>query len=1074
MKATQTLLRTSSTALHRLTALSAMLLAITACVPGSDNGNGVGGPPSDCAQSKPHHRHAEWGDNDSGRNQKDWDDAQGFHHHEWDDAQGHHHHEWCDDHGNHNHDYDDAQGHHHHDWCDDNGKYSHDYDDDHGHHHDGDDDKHTSTSTSTAIATNCQNTATTTTTSTSTSTSTYSFPSLPGRTCNVDTFTQNGGTTQYVKKVDILFVMDHSGSMTRHWDEIAQNIQTMVKQLPATTDIRYGVMLADVGAWSGRLYTPFNAAYLDNQKMTTAQIATALQNTFEAAMNVSDAGSGEASLYSLTKAVTTNAVTNQKAGFFRADAGLSVIFMSDENDIGVTAPSVAGIPVKCDASFEAGIKKSYYDAGAITVSSTIAALKALKGEMPMKASAFVNITKTDLFTDNSPNARCIYDMIGYGYTDIASATQGTLYSIQQDKVAGLTQLGQMIAQSLALQHDFPLSQPAANVDPATILNAVDGALQPGTYSATTDSEHIDNSGQFGSTIQIRYCAPVATVKPTWSISGFAGTPAQTSVGLSWQTTQYATSGKILWGTSASSLTNEADDANTATSHAVTVSGLTPNTVYYFQAVSSDTFGQSQSSAVLSFRTLPQWTISGVSAQAARNSASVQWNTAEYPTAGYVLWGSAANGLTNQSAITATANAHSVALAGLSASTTYYYQVVSSDDLGQSESSAVQSFTTQADWGITGFAGTAGLTSVALAWSTPNQATTGVVLYGTSAGALGSQVSDSASGTDHSATVNGLTPDTDYYFQAVASASSSDSKSSAVILVHTAAANWQVTGFGGTSTQTSVTVTWTTPGFATSGSVAWGDSSTALPNTVIDTANGQSHSVTITGLTAGTVYYFEATSADTYGDQRSSAVVAISTQAIPLPTWSITGFAGTSTTNSVTLTWQTSQYATSGAVIWGNSATTLGGQVNDTVTGTNHSVTITGLSANTVYYFQALGADDKGQNQSSSVIQVSTMADVVVTPPSNWTITGFDGTTTADTVNLIWTTPGAQTTATVRVGTSATDLMLMTLNVTTASDTQQMAVTGLAPNTQYFLQVIATDSAGKSVESVVISKTTKAQ
>jgi hypothetical protein len=927
----------------------------------------------------------------------------------------------------------------------------------------------TSTATKTQTATN-----TSVNTSTATSTSVYTFPTAPGRVCTVDSFTQSGGTTQYVKKIDVLFVMDHSGSMKRHWDEIAANIENMVKQLPATTDIRYGVMLADVGAWSGKLYNPLGTAYLDNQKMSVAQISAALQKTFAAAMKVSDAGSGEAALYSLTQAVTVRAAANQRAGFFRADAGLSVIFMSDENDIGVMAPHAAGIPVKCDASFEAGIKKTYYDSKGITVASTIGALKALKGELPVKANAFVNITKADLFTDNSAGAHCLYDMIGYGYIDAASASQGLLYSIQQSKAAGLTQLGQLIAQSLALQHDFPLSQPASKVDPATVLAAVDGAAAPGIYSAATDSEHLENGGRFGSQIQVRYCAPVANQGVAWTLTGFTGTPSQTSVGLGWQTTQYATSGKILWGTSAAALTNEVNDSNVATNHAVTVSGLIPNTVYYFQAVSSDTFGQTQSSAVLSFRTLPQWTISEVSAQAARTSASVQWNTAEYPTTGYVLWGSAANGLTNQSAVTATANAHSMALGGLSPSTTYYYQVVASDDLGKSESSAVQSFTTQADWGITGFAGTPSLTSVALTWNTPNQATTGVVFYGTSAGSLGSQVSDSANGTAHSANVGGLNPDTDYYFQAVASVSGSASKSSAVILVHTAAANWQITGFGGSSTQTSVTVSWTTPGFATSGSVAWGNSSTALPNTVIDTANGEAHSATLSGLTAGTVYYFEATSVDAYGGQRSSAVVAISTAAIPLPTWSITGFAGTSTTSSVTLTWNTSQYATSGAVIYGDSATTLGGQTNDSVTGTSHSVTISGLSANTVYYFQALGADDRGQNQKSDVIQVATMANVVVTPPANWVITGFDGTSTGNTVNLIWTTPGAPTTATVKVGTSASDLTLRTVTVNTASETQQLAVTGLNLSTQYFFQVIATDSAGKSQESVIISKTTKAQ
>jgi hypothetical protein len=1067
-----------TTWLSRFSTLSAVLLAITGCVPGQDSGNGGGAPVVNC-DPRPHHRHPEW-DDDKGKNHRDWDDDKGFHHHEWDDDHGKHHREACDDRGHHHHDFDDDHGHHHRDWKDDRGHNSRDWDDDHGHHHDGDDHDddddgaHTVTSTSTSTA--CQNnTATVTNTSTSTSTSTatsgYQFPILPGRTCTVDSFQQQGGTTQYVKKVDILFVMDHSPPMDRHWQEMATNIESMVRQLPASTDIRYAVLLADVSAWSGRLYSPFGAAYLDNQRMSGAQIAEALQRTFSAATRVSDASGGEVGIYSLYRAVTAHAAENQRAGFFRPDAGLSVIFMSDGNDIGSPVPRNSGLPVKCDANFEMGVKSRYYDANSINVTATIAALKALKGERPVKASAFVNITAADVFIDNDPHARCLEDTIGYGYVDIASATGGTLYSIHQDVASGLAQCGKMIAQSLELQHDFQLSHPANQVDPATILSVVDGALVNGTYHAANNSEHLENAGQNGSTIQIRYCAPVAAVN--WNLTAFTGTPSQTSVGLSWLTSEYATSGKVMWGTTADALTNEADEAGKGTNHAVTVSGLTPNTLYYFQATSADEFGVVKTSPVISVRTYPDWTITNVAAQAARTSASVTWTTAEYATKGHVIWGLAANALTNQSADAATANAHNVALTGLSPATTYFYQVVSSDEFGLTKSSDVLSFTTEADWGIFGLAGAATRTSVTLDWSTPDQATNGQILWGRST-ALGNVANEGGSAsTSHQLVVSGLTADTDYYFQAVnTDPTTGQVKSSNVILVHTAV-DWNVTGFAGTSTTNSVTVSWTTPGYSTSGAVAWGTDGATLGNSVADTANGTAHSLTVVGLNPDTVYYFRASSTDVDGITKASAVVAIRTQPLPLPTWSIANFAGTSTKSSVTLTWDTTQYATSGAVVWGTSLTSMNNQVSDTVTGTHHSVTITGLAADTIYFFQALASDNRGQNKSSDVIQVRTMADST-TPPSNWTIVGFDGTSTANQVNLIWNTPGAPTKATVKVGTSATDLTLMSIDVATFAATQQLAVPGLTPSTQYFFQVVATDTAGRTVESVIISKTTKAQ
>ena len=261
----------------------------------------------------------------------------------------------------------------------------------------------------------------------------------------------------------------------------------------------------------------------------------------------------------------------------------------------------------------------------------------------------------------------------------------------------------------------------------------------------------------------------------------------------YQLTQYATSGKVMWGSSANALVNEADDPNITTNHALTVSGLAPNTTYYFQATSADSTGQAHSSQILSVTTLPQWTISGISAQASRTGATIQWTTAAYPTSGYVNWGLSSSGLTNQSAMAAVGNGHSIGLSCLSPATTYYYQVVASDGLGQSQSSPIQSFTTAADWGISGFAGLATRNSVTLSWQTSDQVTAGSILWGTSS-ALGNAAPEgSIASTNHQMVVSGLAPDTDYYFQVLATDPTGVSKTSNLILVHTAL-DWTIGGF----------------------------------------------------------------------------------------------------------------------------------------------------------------------------------------------------------------------------------------------------------------------------------------
>lgn len=923
-------------------------------------------------------------------------------------------------------------------------------------------------------------TGTTTETATSTSTATGTsgggaqFPPQPARVCTIDKYKQGTGE-QTLKKVDILFMMDHSGSMSDDWERVANNMQELVKQLPSDTDIHYAVILGDVGYWKGKLYAPSGyPVVLDNQKMKVQEISQKLHKTFVEGMKVSDASQGEALFYSLYYAVTTNAVANQKLGFFRPDAALSIIFMSDEQEVGSPFPSRAtlaaqGLPYRCDEKFEDGIKRDYYDKKSINVDSTYAAVKALKGDFPVKTHAFINITAQDLFKRNNRNASCLYDSLGYGYKEIVDKSKGVLFSIQENKADGLARCGKAIKESLSIIHDFQLSKPANKVDPLMISAMVDGGPVAHNYIASSNTVHLDNAGVANSLVEIQHCEPDGRV--AWNLSGFTGTPAQTSVGLSWVTAEYATNGKILWGNAANNLSNTENDANIASNHAATVSGLQPNTLYYFQAVSADEFGQEKASAVQSFRTLPDWSFSGIASQTARNSASVAWNTSEYPTKGKLLYGLAPNALNAESDFTAVANAHNVNVGGLSPGTAYYFQIVGSDEYGLEKRSSVDSFTTQADWGIVGFEGQSTRTAVSLVWGTPDQASAGSVAWGTSPSNLNHLANEGASGTSHGVVISGLSPDTDYYFQAVATDANSTKRSN-VILVHTQV-DWSISNFAGTSTQTSVNVAWSTLGFATSGRVVWGTSDTNLNGTATDANVGVSHNLTISGLTPDTVYYFRADSVDNDGMGKSSDVVAIRTQAVPLPTWTIGNFAGSSTIDSVTLTWATSQYATNATVLWGDSLTSLSHQVQEGSSGTSHSVTVGGLQADTIYYFQVVATDDRGQEQLSDVIPVRTLVDATQNPPTNWVISGFDGTTTSSEVHLIWVTTGAETKATVMVGTDPSDLTLMQLSENTYSSGSHMfTVNGLQANTVYYVKVIAADNTGKTVESSVISKRTK--
>ncbi|MDR3660907.1 MAG: hypothetical protein P4L86_11040, partial [Mycobacterium sp.] len=443
----------------------------------------------------------------------------------------------------------------------------------------------------------------------------------------------------------------------------------------------------------------------------------------------------------------------------------------------------------------------------------------------------------------------------------------------------------------------------------------------------------DDRGQTQSSAVISVTT-AAIPLPVWSISGFAGTTTQTTATLSFSTSEYATTGAIRWGTAADSLTNVTpSDASPVTAHSFNITGLASSTTYYFQAVASDDRGQEHTSAVISVTTaaipLPVWSISAFAGTPAQNSVALTFTTAEYSTTGKVLWGTAAGSLTNVAGPDSMpGTVHTYTVNGLAAATTYYFQAIATDDRGQTKSSAVISVTTNAVplpvWTISGLNGTTTQTTAALVFNTSEYATKGKILWGTSASSLTNVAGpDTTAMNTHAFTVTGLTASTTYYFQAVASDDRGQTQSSAVISLTTAAIPlpvWSITGFAGTSTQTTVALSFATSAYATTGKVLWGTSAGSLTNIAgPDSSAVTNHAFTVSGLTASTTYYFQAVASDDRGQTHSSAVIAVTTAAIPLPVWSISGFAGTSTQSTVALSFDTSAYATTGKVLWGTSA-----------------------------------------------------------------------------------------------------------------------------------------------------------
>lgn len=232
---------------------------------------------------------------------------------------------------------------------------------------------------------------------------------------------------------------------------------------------------------------------------------------------------------------------------------------------------------------------------------------------------------------------------------------------------------------------------------------------------------------------------------------------------------------------------------------------------------------------------------------------------------------------------------------------------------------------------------------------------------------------------------------------------------------------------------SVTLNWTTPGddslagqasafdlrYSTSPITAANfTSATRWTSMPAPAASGTSQSVTVTGLTPSTLYYFALKVADDVPNWSGvSNVISRTTLAAPDVTrpFAIASLGVTSVTDtSATLGWTATgddsltgtattydiRYSTSPITLanWG-AATQVSGEPAPTAAGTNQSYVVRGLSRQVQYYFAIRVSDDAGNPSALSNVPNATTTDTL--PPAsvrdlaasflwlNWTSAALD-------------------------------------------------------------------------------------
>jgi hypothetical protein len=372
--------------------------------------------------------------------------------------------------------------------------------------------------------------------------------------------------------------------------------------------------------------------------------------------------------------------------------------------------------------------------------------------------------------------------------------------------------------------------------------------------------------------------------------------SDTSVSISWSTNEPADS---ITEFGPGSIADTISDARLVTRHQVTLVDLLPSTIYAYRVSSTDGAGNGPvMSGLLTFRTqdppgditAPVITAGPSVTSLGQTDAALAWTTDE-PATSVVHYGTT-TALGSMASVPGEFTPdHSVAIAGLTPNTTYYYAVESTDpDENGPTTSDVRSFTTAAVPDTMApliVAGPAIVnatdTSLTVVWTTNEAATSGVSYND---GTVFHVITDDALVTSHSLVLAGLDPDTLYEVtvSSVDLAGNGPTLGGPISARTLAAADVRPPVISNLRvenvTTTSATVRFATDEAATT-ELAFGTVSGALDGLAGSSALVTDHTVVLNGLTPGATYFLVASARDGSGNATATNESSFRTTAVDI-------------------------------------------------------------------------------------------------------------------------------------------------------------------------------------------------
>lgn len=542
---------------------------------------------------------------------------------------------------------------------------------------------------------------------------------------------------------------------------------------------------------------------------------------------------------------------------------------------------------------------------------------------------------------------------------------------------------------------------------------------------------------------------------------------------------------VCWGTATKpTVTNSKTSDGTGTgAFTSSLTGLTPNTMYYVRAYATNSEGTSYGNEVsfttsqIVVATVTTTAASAITSTTATSGGNITANGGGDITARGVCWSTSANpttadGKTSDATGSGTFTSN---ITGLLPGTLYHLRAYATNIAGTAYGSdltfttlaVVPTLTTAAASAVAQTTATSGgnvtadggspVTARGVCWST----TTGPVV-------TGSHTSDGTGTGSFPSSLTGLTANTTYYVRAYATNSIGTAYGNEITLTTSQVVIPTVTttaASGMTSTTASAggNVTSAGGGTITAKGVCWGltaDPTTAGSKTNEGAGTG-SFTSSLTGLTPGTTYHIRAYATNSIGTAYGSDMTFTTLAVVPtLTTTAASNVTQTSATSGGNISSNGGAAVTARGVCWGTASgpVVTGSHTSDASGSGTFVSSITGLTAGTLYYVRAYATNSVGTAYGNEITFTAT---AVTAPVVTTTAASSIGSAAAVSGGNVTSAGGGTVTARgVAWGTSANPTIAGT-HTTDASGTGSFTsnLAGLTTGTLYYARAYATNSAG---------------